>query len=290
MRLAAALTELLGCSVDGGSERPVSGGSIHSCARFETAHGPIFVKHGATDRLGMFQAEAAGLAELTRANAARIPNVIAVDAHHERAFLVLEWIEMTSSAHGGARLGELLAHQHRVTRSRFGWDRDNSIGATPQHNADDDDWISFFREQRLRPQLGWAAEKGARAELLDAGYRLCERLEDFFGSHRPLPALLHGDLWGGNWGVDPTGMPVLFDPAVYFGDREADLAMTRLFGGFDASFYSAYAAAWPLPAGADTRVTLYNLYHVLNHFNLFGGGYLRQSLAMIQSLLAEVGH
>ena len=129
----------------------------------------------------------------------------------------------------------------------------------------------------------------ARAELLDPGYRLCERLEYFFAGYRPVPALLHGDLWGGNWGADRNGMPVLFDPAVYFGDREADLAMTRLFGGFDASFHSAYRAAWPLEVGADTRVTLYNLYHVLNHFNLFGGGYLRQASTMIQSLLAEVG-
>lgn len=149
--------------------------------------------------------------------------------------------------------------------------------------------MDFLRQQRLLPQLALAVRSGAHATLIDRGHRLCERLEAFFGDYRPQPSLLHGDLWGGNWAADAQGRPVLFDPAVYFGDREADLAMTRLFGGFGAPVYAAYQAAWPLDAGAERRVALYNLYHVLNHFNLFGGAYQRQAQGMIQRLLAELG-
>lgn len=289
MSLAAALSRTLGCEVAAGSERSVSGGSINSCSRFESARGLLFVKHGDAASLEMFQAEADGLAELSRARAVRVPDVLAVGKHDGIAFLALEWIDMRSaSASSETKLGELLAAQHRVTQEKFGWHRDNTIGSTPQANRATDDWVEFLREQRLRPQLELASSNGASADLIDSGQRLCERLEHFFIGHRPQPSLLHGDLWGGNWGVDANGRPVLFDPAVYFGDREADLAMTRLFGGFGAPFYAAYQSAWPLEGGVAARITLYNLYHVLNHFNLFGGGYSRQALAMSQRLLAEL--
>lgn len=289
MSLAAALGRTLGCEVAAGSERRVSGGSINSCSRFESARGSLFVKHGDAASLDMFQAEAEGLAELSRARAVRLPEVLAVDEQDGTAFLALEWIDLRSAtAISEAKLGEQLAAQHRVTHEKFGWHRDNTIGSTPQSNRLTDDWVQFLRERRLRPQLALAGNNGAGANLIDSGQRLCERLEYFFTDYRPAPSLLHGDLWGGNWGVDASGAPVLFDPAVYFGDREADLAMTRLFGGFGAPLYATYQAAWPLDKGAAVRVTLYNLYHVLNHFNLFGGGYSRQALSMIQRLLAEL--
>ena len=289
MSLAAALSRTLETEIAAGSERSVGGGSINSCARFESAIGPLFVKHGDASGLAMFQAEADGLRELAKACAVRVPKVLAVSEHDGMAFLALEWIDLRGGAPGSEKkLGELLAAQHRVTREKFGWHRDNTIGSTPQSNHEAADWEAFLREQRLRPQLKLAKSNGAGADLIDSGERLCERLGCFFTDYRPAPSLLHGDLWGGNWGSDPNGQPVLFDPAVYFGDREADLAMTRLFGGFGAAFYSAYQSVWPLDAAASTRVTLYNLYHVLNHFNLFGGGYLRQALAMTQRLLAEL--
>ncbi|MET0534605.1 MAG: fructosamine kinase family protein [Steroidobacter sp.] len=291
MELATAITKTLKREVIASSERRVSGGSINQCSGFDTADGPIFVKHGGADCLPMFEAEAAGLAELARAKALRVPNVLTVSAADNTAFLVLEWIELApAGARSEIKLGERLAQQHRVTRDRFGWDRDNTIGSTPQANRPSAQWIEFLREQRLMPQLALAKQNGASVDVIDRGLQLCERLEDFFVGYQPAPSLLHGDLWGGNWGADVSGEPVLFDPAVYFGDREADLAMTRLFGGFGASFYSAYQSAWPLAAGAEVRVTLYNLYQVLNHFNLFGGGYLRQALGMIQRLLAETRH
>ncbi|MDY6946084.1 MAG: fructosamine kinase family protein [Pseudomonadota bacterium] len=290
MSLAAALSRTLGCEVAAGSERRVSGGSINACSRFESARGPLFVKHGDAGSLEMFQAEAAGLAELSRARAVRVPDVIAVSERDGTALLALEWIDLRSVSDSSceAKLGELLAIQHRVTQERFGWQRDNTIGSTPQANRRSDDWVEFLREQRLQPQLELARSNGASADLIDSGQRLCQGLEHFFAGYRPVPSLLHGDLWGGNWGADANGEPVLFDPAVYFGDREADLAMTRLFGGFGAPFYAAYQAAWPLDAGVPARIALYNLYHVLNHFNLFAGGYSRQALAMVQRLLAEL--
>ena len=289
MSLAAALSRAIGSEVAAGSERSVSGGSINSCSRFESASGPLFVKHGDASSLEMFQAEAEGLVELSRAQAVHVPRVLAVSEHAGTAFLALEWIDLRSaSARSETKLGELLAAQHRVTRDRFGWHRDNTIGSTPQANRLTESWVEFFRDYRLGPQLALAQRNGAGTELVDSGQYLCEQLGRFFTDYRPMASLLHGDLWGGNWGADASGQPVLFDPAVYFGDRETDLAMTRLFGGFGAPFYAAYQAAWRMDPGARSRSTLYNLYHVLNHFNLFGGGYQRQALEMTQRLLAEL--
>jgi protein-ribulosamine 3-kinase len=291
MELAAALTKALGREVVASSEHRVSGGSINQCSGFETASGTIFVKHGGADCLPVFEAEAAGLAELARAKALRIPNVLNASIEGETAFLVLEWIDLLpAKTRSEQLLGERLALQHRVTRDQFGWDRDNTIGSTPQSNRRCAQWIEFFREQRLLPQLEMAKQNRAAKDVIDRGQQLCERLHVYFNNYHPVPSLLHGDLWGGNWGADSNGEPVLFDPSVYFGDREADIAMTRLFGGFGAAFHAAYQSAWPLEAGAEVRVTLYNLYHVLNHFNLFGSGYLRQAQGMIQRLLAEVKH
>lgn len=289
--IAEALTQTLRLPVDGRARRKVSGGSISECWRYDTGKGPIFVKTGSSSNADAFAAEAAGLLALARAEAVRVPRVLAAGTCHEGAYLALEWIEFaTASKASEALLGEQLAWQHRHTQQQFGWERDNTIGATVQLNALRADWIEFLREQRLRPQLDLAERNGAPARALDRGRRLCELLDAFFASYQPVPSLLHGDLWGGNWGTDDDGLPVVFDPAVYYGDREADIAMTRLFGGFGHAFYTAYHSTWPLDQAAGTRTALYNLYHVLNHFNLFGGGYLAQAETMMEKLLAEAGH
>ncbi len=276
------------------ADHPVSrvqGGSISECYRWESGAGPLFVKVAQADKLGALQAEAAGLEELRVANAVRVPGVLACGAAEESAYLVLEWIDLqSSSAAAEATLGERLVLQHTATSPEFGWQRDNTIGATPQLNARSSDWAGFFRECRLHPQLDLARANGHTGRLQQRGRELLACMGAFFATHHPTPSLLHGDLWGGNWGVDPHGAPVIFDPAVYFGDREADIAMTRLFGGFGPSFYSAYESIWPLDEGSEVRVALYNLYHVLNHLNLFGGGYSRQAESLIERLLAEVGH
>jgi protein-ribulosamine 3-kinase len=267
----------------------VGGGSIHRALRYETHEGLLFVKRAGPDALGMFTAEAEGLNALAAADAIRVPKVLGVGACADAAFLALEWIEFgISDRRSEAALGEQLARQHRVTAERFGWSRDNTIGSTPQRNEWCEDWVRFFADRRLGFQLDLAARNGASARIIDRGRLLCASLGGFFSSYRPAPSLLHGDLWGGNWSVDETGAPVVFDPAVYFGDREADIAMTRLFGGFGGEFYAAYRSQWALEQGAEIRSTLYNLYHVLNHFNLFGGGYLAQAAGLIDTLLAEL--
>jgi fructosamine-3-kinase len=223
------------------------------------------------------------------AGGVRVPRVLAVGSIVHGAFLALEWIDFAATdRRAETRLGEQLARQHRCTKPRYGWHRDNTIGSTPQPNEWCDDWIEFLRERRLGFQLTLAEQAGAPSRLIESGRRLCESLAQFYSDYRPLPSLLHGDLWGGNWGADAAGDPVIFDPAVYYGDREADLAMTRLFGGFGPSFYAAYEASWAVDRGASVRAPLHTLYHVLNHYVLFGGGYAAQAQAIVDRLRAEV--
>ena len=186
-----------------------------------------------------------------------------------------------------AALGQRLAGLHRSSAERFGWHRDNTIGATPQSNRWTASWIEFWRTQRLGFQLELAARNGYGGSLQRRGEQLLAQLDALL-AHDPAPSLLHGDLWGGNAAATPAGEPVLFDPACYYGDREADLAMTELFGGFAPAFYSAYRDTWQVDAGYAVRRDLYNLYHVLNHLNLFGGGYRAQAEGMIERLLSEV--
>jgi protein-ribulosamine 3-kinase len=288
--LAISVGEGIGATLQSKPAARVHGGSINECYRWETSAGPTFVKVAEPRNRAMFEAESAGLQELRRANAVRVPRVLGVGANAANAWLALEWIPFgPCSALAEGVLGERLAVQHRCMASAFGWHRDNTIGSTPQLNGWRDDWVAFYRERRLRHQLDLAARNGYGGRLQRRGEVLLGRLEEFFTYYKPSPSLLHGDLWGGNWGADELGRPVIFDPAVYYGDREADLAMTRLFGGFGADFYAAYESAWALDAGARARTGLYNLYHVLNHANLFGGGYVAQALSMIESLLSELG-
>lgn len=265
--------------------QPVGGGDISAAWRIDTENGAIFLKTGRAPSVEMFAAEAEGLSELAAANAVRVPEVLATGQCPDAAFLALEWLTFDGRRANSERLlGEQLAAMHRTVKDRFGWHRDNTIGLTPQHNAWSANWIEFFREHRLGYQLRLAAANGFTGELQEEGERLLKRLPTFFDGYEPVASLLHGDLWGGNW-ASCGGVPVIFDPAVYYGDREADLAMTRLFGGFGAAFYSAYETAWPLATGSRERGDIYRLYHVLNHLNLFGGGYLGQARSLLSRLL-----
>ncbi len=245
-----------------------------------------FVKTRA-DALDVFSAETNGLKALAEADAVRVPSVLAADEQDGEAFLIMEWLELgQKTGLAAARLGEALAHQHQCLGMHYGWRRNNFIGATPQFNNYSGNWIKFFRDHRLGFQLRLAAENGFRGELQALGARLLERLPALFDGYNPKPSLLHGDLWSGNWGVSESGEPVIFDPAVYYGDREADLAMTELFGGFPPEFYSAYHAIWPVDNGYPMRRNIYNLYHVLNHLNLFGRNYLNQAQHLVAQLLS----
>ncbi|MCG6871173.1 MAG: fructosamine kinase family protein [Gammaproteobacteria bacterium] len=269
---------------------PVAGGCINTTLVLEDGPRRFFVKLNDAARRDMFEAEAEGLGEILAANALRAPRPLCHGCAGDRAWLVLEYLELGAGGQAAeTALGEGLARLHRRSQPRFGWHRDNTIGATAQQNSPNADWATFFAERRLGFQLRLAEQNGHGGRLLDHGHTLCARLGFFFSDYQPKPSLLHGDLWGGNWSADAEGRPVIYDPAVYFGDREADLAMTELFGGFGASFYSAYRDQWPLDSGYSVRRTLYNLYHVLNHLNLFGGGYAGQAGAMMDRLLAECG-
>jgi len=251
----------------------------------KTANGP----YGST-----LESEADGLAALRSTNTIRAPQVVSQLVSDSTSILVLEWLDI-GVARDGAALGKALAALHCTPPpcgpggERYGWARDNWIGGTPQHNRWTDDWCTFFREERLAPQLALAARHGMGGRLARDAERLLGRLATLLGDHEPTPSLLHGDLWSGNAATLADGEPVVFDPAVYVGDREADIAMTELFGGFDADFYAAYNDAWPLAGDYEIRRDVYNLYHVFNHLNLFGGTYRRQAEGIVSRLLASAG-
>ena len=270
---------------DSDMPRPVGGGDISSAWRIRGDDHHVFLKTGPATSYEMFLAESEGLKELEKAEAVRVPKVLGCVVSGTEAMLALEWMNFEPASIDAERvLGRQLARQHQIGGSRFGWHRDNTIGSTPQVNSWSDDWVRFFAEHRLGFQLDLAARNGFDGKLQTAGRKLVDSLGRFFSDYWPEPSLLHGDLWGGNWAV-ADGEPVIFDPAVYYGDREADIAMTMLFGGFGSAFYDAYEEAWPFEAGVKERLELYKLYHVLNHLNLFGSAYLARAESIILSLI-----
>ena len=287
--IEAAVSEATGRPFRVQESRAVGGGCINEALCLEGEDRRVFLKLNSAERLPMFEQEAAGLAEIEGSGAIAVPSPIAWGVSDGRSWLALAHIELGRPTPDTPKLlGVQLAAMHRHQAAAFGWERDNTIGATEQRNAWTSDWVAFYGEQRLGFQLSLAATNGADTTLVDRGQRLIELLSGFFGSYSPQPSLLHGDLWGGNWAADSQGRPVLYDPAVYYGDREADIAMTELFGGFDDRFYQSYRGCWDIDPGYASRKVLYNLYHVLNHFNLFGGGYARQAGDMIERLLSHL--
>lgn len=283
--LAERIDEAGGPSCDPTHRQSLGGGCINDAHRLDDC----FVKLNAATELTMFEAEATALEELAASATVRVPRAICHGAIDESAYLVLEYLPLRPlSGKAAATLGRQLAALHQQPRAHFGWQRDNTIGSTPQPNPATGDWPAFWRDQRLGHQLALAAANGYGGRLQRRGERLLDSLARLLTGHDPRPALLHGDLWGGNAAMTADGQPVLFDPASYYGDREADIAMTELFGGFGGSFQSAYREAFPLDEGYPQRRELYNLYHVLNHLNLFGGGYLGQAERLIERLLATL--
>jgi fructosamine-3-kinase len=276
---------------------PVGGGCIHSAWRLALADGQeLFAKTNRAELLPVLEAEAQGLEALARAieqgqSSLRVPRPCGLGLAGGEAVLLLNWLELGTPmdpAQAWEALGAGLAQLHRGSLighdGRFGWERDNFIGSGPQANRWGETWGAFFAEQRLRPQLSWAADSG---HALPGAEALLERVPLWLAEHPAEPSLVHGDLWSGNAALLQGGGGAIFDPAVYRGDREVDLAMAQLFGGFPRSFFRGYEREWPLEAGHQRRVELYNLYHLLNHANLFGGGYWQQSAASITALLRE---
>ena len=284
--IQAILQQHLGTSATLRAVEASSGGCINQTSVATCADGSrYFIKLNQASTLEMFAAEADGLNAIRASNTLRAPEPLGHGVLGNHAYLLLEYLPLQSRG-DPQQAGEQLAAMHRHHATQHGWFRDNTIGATPQRNTQDSDWVSFWQQHRLGFQLERARRNGYPGRAYEQGLRLRDGVGAFFSDYQPPAALLHGDLWGGNLGYLPDGSPVIYDPAVYYGDRETDLAMTELFGGFGEDFYAAYNAVWPLDHGYAVRKTLYNLYHILNHFNLFGGGYAMQAARMTEQLLA----
>ncbi|APV52274.1 hypothetical protein BWI17_03965 [Betaproteobacteria bacterium GR16-43] len=318
-RVAQSISDALEATFEPLSTEPVAGGCIHKAFKLQGEDGggkrAYFVKANAGEHAEMFEAEANGLRAIANAAAIRVPKVVVLGSRargndggendsrdeDEHAWLVLEWLDLApldmdapidpkpgAKVTPAARLGEALAAQHRAPQKKFGWGRHNFIGSSPQPNVWSDDWLSFWRTHRLQAQLRLAAHKRLPSKMIDRGERLLADAEILFRTYSPAKSLLHGDLWTGKAAALADGTPVVFDPAVYVGDREADLAMTELFGGFPKDFQAGYRAAWALDDGYSVRRNFYNIYHLLNHANLFGGDYVRESEKLIERVLAEL--
>ncbi len=279
--------------------RSVSGGCINQGYVVSGNTGTYFVKLNKADKMQMFEAEALGLKQMRETDTICVPKPICVGTAFEYAYIVLEWLDLggKNNSQVWETMGCQLAAMHRwhpfqlstspkppeekEARKGFGWDLNNTIGSTPQINTWTSDWVEFFTQHRLGDQFQLARRRGGQFPLQE---KLLAAVPEIL-NHQPQPSLVHGDLWGGNAGVTTSGEPVIFDPAAYIGDREVDIAMTELFGGFPTAFYRGYNDVWALVDGYKRRKTLYNLYHILNHFNLFGGGYGSQANQMIEEIL-----
>ncbi|WP_426415646.1 fructosamine kinase family protein [Aestuariirhabdus sp. LZHN29] len=282
-QLECWLERALACRITIASVRELSGGDINQAWRLETDRGRFFLKYNeAEGQEGNrnFETEVGSLAALRACDALRVPRVICCQRWQGGNYLVLEHLSLRPER--GAALGQALARLHREHQgSAYGWAENNFIGLTPQYNGAIKSWATFYARFRIGPQLTLANQRGAKLGDVEAWV---EQIETRLAGHHPPPSLLHGDLWAGNAASTTDAEPVLFDPACFYGDRETDLAMTRLFGGFAPSFYSAYEAQWPLDPGYYERESLYQLYHILNHFNLFGGNYRGQAERILKSL------
>jgi fructosamine-3-kinase len=270
-------------------QRSVGGGSINAAFVLMAENGgQFFVKTNVIGQKAMFEAEARGLQALAASNTIKVPIPVCFGEDQTQSYIVMESLDMDGRA-DQVVLGEQLAAMHRVTADRFGWEINNTIGATHQPNAWMDNWLDFWRQQRLGFQLKLAAKNGYGGELQSLGEKLLIKMPVLFAGREITPSMLHGDLWGGNVAGQKDGTPVIFDPAFYYGDREADLAMTYVFGGFSPDFYASYQHTYPLDDGFAVRKTFYNIYHIINHLNMFGGSYHGQAIHMLEQVLSEIG-
>lgn len=289
--IATRITEVTGEKFKIDNRRSVSGGCINQGYQISDSSRSYFVKLNQASQIAMFEAEALGLQQMWDTQTILVPQPICCGTEGSSAYIVLEWLDLGGRGDNQAweEMGCKLASMHQyippnsnLSRGNFGGDINNTIGSTPQINTWTENWANFWAEHRIGYQLKLAKRRGGHFPF---GERLLAAIPDLLAGHKPQPSLVHGDLWGGNAGVTSTGEPVIFDPASYWGDREVDIAMTELFGGFSAAFYRGYNNVWSLEGGYERRKILYNLYHILNHFNLFGGSYESQANQMINQLL-----
>ena len=285
-QITNAIANALGWKAGDVRSRPVSGGSIAGSWRLENGDDRVFVKTMPSSQASMLEAERDGLERLAGSGSVRTPAVLGHGTAGDTSWLALEWLDLRPlDGAASVALGRKLCELHRCRGETFGLEKDNFIGATPQPNPQAPDWTDFLFEHRLGFQIDLLGKR-ERGFGLDDTARLKSAWQRRFPEYTPEPSLLHGDLWGGNAAMLESGQPVLFDPAAHFGDRECDLAMADLFGGFDRTFFDAYSQQWPLEPGWQDRRPFYKLYHLLNHANLFGGHYLSSSRHLIDELAA----
>lgn len=267
--------------------KSIGGGSINQAYQVSDGHEHYFVKLNQASKVAMFEAEAAGLQEMHNTQSIRVPRPLGWGTAAGQSYIILEWIPLgRGDSQAWFAMGQQLAAMHRQAHDQgFGWHQNNTIGDTPQRNPWTEDWGEFFAEHRLGYQLQLAQRHGGH---FLQGEVLVGKIPALLAHHHATSSLVHGDLWSGNAAFSQGGEPIILDPATYYGDREVDIAMTELFGGFPPAFYNGYQEAWPLAEGYQQRKVLYNLYHILNHFNLFGGGYASQAQRMIEQVLAMV--
>jgi fructosamine-3-kinase len=262
-----------------------SGGSINQAYCIGDGRQTYFIKLNQAHKASMFEAEALGLQAMAVSQSIFVPKAVCWGIASTSSYIVLEWVDLgQGNVAAWVEMGRQLAYLHRqISTQGFGWQQNNTIGDTPQLNPWTEDWVTFFTTHRIAYQLQLAQRNGGHFGQAE---ELLYAIPTLLADHAPQPSLVHGDLWSGNAAFDLNGNPVIFDPAVYYGDREVDLAMSELFGGFPAAFYQGYQMAWPLDPGYAQRKVLYNLYHILNHFNLFGGSYERQAQRMMKEILS----
>ena len=282
------LESITGISLQSPETRSIGGGCINQGYQlvFQNTQNCYFVKLNRSTQIQMFQAEAAGLEAIAATETILVPRPLCWGTTGNHAYLVLNWLDLGGNhCKGWHDMGRQLARLHHLSQSDrgFGWTQQNTIGSTVQTNDWCTDWPTFWRDRRIVYQLQLGRRNGGH---FPRGDDLLAAIPDLLLDHAPKPALVHGDLWSGNAAITQTGEPVIFDPAPYYGDREVDLAMTELFGAFPTAFYQGYEQEWPLPTGHQQRKELYNLYHLLNHFNLFGGSYESSANRTIARLLA----
>ncbi len=284
-QISQQISETIGQKFEIKKHRSVSGGCINQGYSISDDDLTYFIKLNQATKLEMFAAEALGLKQILATQTIKVPQPICWGTSGDSSYIVLEWLEFGGgNSSAWEAMGRNLAAMHKAkVGDNFGWEVNNTIGSTPQINTFNSNWAEFFAEHRIGYQLKLAQRRGGNFSNRQT---IVTVIKEYLKEHNPQPSLVHGDLWSGNAAITTFDEPVILDPATYYGDRETDLAMTELFGGFPASFYRGYDAEWTIDHGYQERKIVYNLYHILNHFNLFGGGYGYQAEGMIKQILS----
>jgi len=281
-KISNHISETQGISFQTLKAYPIGGGCINETYQIKDKNKCYFVKLNNENTIDMLAAEADALREIAATKTIRVPSPICLGVINRKAYLVLEYIPFSKRKFiPQTQLGKHLAKLHAIPQQKFGWHRNNHIGSNTQLNPHNEDWPEFFRKYRIGFQLKLAKANGFQ---INRTKFIFKKIDDFFSDYKPKPALLHGDLWNGNFAFDETGTPFVFDPATYYGDREAEFGLTEMFGGFRSDFWKGYEEVLPLDQGFPKRQLLYQLYHTLNHLNLFGSSYADSAKKLINKL------